>query len=96
MLDGADEAFVSNNNDLFKRAVATEELHWLKSTKGLATLCGKYALVPRHNSAKTGRGYSITKEWIDDVRARYMPRIIDFEPSEPSAGRAGRGFEGDL
>jgi hypothetical protein len=95
VLDGGAEVFISNN-ELLKRAVATEGLTWLKSTKGLATFCGKYALVPRHNSAKTERGYSITKEWIDDIRARYMPPGIDFKPSEPSADQAGCGFEGNL
>jgi Protein of unknown function (DUF3631) len=94
-LADTDEVFVSNN-ELLKRAVATEGLTWLKSTKMLATFCGKYALVPRHNSAKTERGYSITKEWLDDVRARYMPPIIDFKPSEPSADQAGRGSESNL
>ena len=95
VLDGAVDSFISNN-ELLKRAVATDGLTWLKSTKGLATFCGKYSLVPRHNSAKTERGYLITKEWVDDIRARYLPPIVDFKPSEPSGNQAGRGFEGIL
>ncbi len=95
ILGDADETFVSNN-DLLKRAVATEGLHWLKSTKGLATFCGKYGLVPRHNLTRTERGYSITIEWIEDTRSRYMPSTVDSKPSEVSESRAGRGLELDL
>ena len=82
--------------DLLKRTSETDELKWIGSKKALATFLNKFDLVAGHDSTKQKRGYRITREWVNDVKSRYIPSKTDSEVSEPSENRAQHGPEGNL
>lgn len=95
VLDGRRTVFESSA-DLFKRTTEVEGLSWIRSTKALASFLGKFDLVVGRQSGGKVRGYSITREWLDDIKARYLISNPVSEASQPSQSHAQSGSEGIL
>ena len=93
---GSKKELFEASADLFKRTSESEGLSWIKSAKGLASFLSKFDLVSRRDSVGKTRGYLITRDWIDDVKARYLPSIPGFEVSDVSETHAQSGSEGNL
>jgi hypothetical protein len=68
------------------------EIAWCDSQKKLANFLGRFDLVARQDSTGKVRGYHVKKEWLEDVRNRYLGSLPSFEVSEPSESRSGGGF----
>jgi hypothetical protein len=93
---GSKQEVFEASADLHKRTSEIDGLRWITSVKGLASFLNKFDLTPRPKSGGKIRGYHITREWIDDVKSRYIAPISDSDPSQPSQTRAQSGSEGNL
>jgi Fe-S-cluster formation regulator IscX/YfhJ len=69
-LAGHKEAFVKTG-DLLAACAEREDLSRIESARALAGFLRHFDLLPGFNSAKTERGYTITRGWLTDLRARY-------------------------
>ncbi len=65
--------------DLLARVTA--ELSWIDSTRKLAGQLKKFGAYPRPSKDGKSRGYSIGREWVKELRARYLPDNIEIYPS---------------
>jgi len=72
------------------------ELSWIDSKKKLANFLRRFDLVSDRDPSRTIRGYAITREWIDDIKNRYLGSLPGFETSETSQTHAQSGSEGIL
>jgi len=92
ILGGQEKSFIESAR-LLERVKGIEELSWLESTKGLSSFLGKFDLHPKPKSGGNVRGYSITREWVEEAKSRYLGLILDSEPSQASQTRSQSGPE---
>jgi hypothetical protein len=90
---GDNESIFAPTSELLKRAAESEGLEWIGSAKALGSFLGKFDLTSRRDPAGKTRGYMITREWIEDVKSRYVSIYSDSEASEVSESRAQSGPE---
>lgn len=94
--------FVSTEN-LLSKVKEIEDLSWIDSAKKLANFLGRFDLVSapkwitdEHGTRKQARGYTITREWVTELKNRYLPYSPDSEASQVSQPQSGSGPEGTL
>jgi hypothetical protein len=95
MLGTKKEIFIPSA-ELLEKVKETQGLQWIGSAKTLAAFMSKLDLVSRRDPAGDKRGYTVTKEALDDLKIRYTPPIPEFDPSEASETRAQSGREPNL
>jgi len=93
---GSDCGVFIYSKDLLDRVRMIEGLPWVGSTKALGNFLGKFDLVPRRDPKGKRRGYLITRDWLDNIRNRYIPSIPDFKASEASEIQNRSHFEPDF
>jgi hypothetical protein len=72
------------------------EIGWCDSKKKLANYLSRFGLFVGRDPSGTIRGYTVKKEWIDDIQNRYLCSLPDFEVSDPSETLTGREVKADL
>jgi hypothetical protein len=65
-----DDIFIAND-DLLNLCQQREELSRIETKRALANFLRHFDLWASFNSAKTQRGYTITREWVEQWQARY-------------------------
>ena len=65
------EAFLPNAY-LLAKVQETDGLKWMKSKTALGRFLSKLDLFGGHSEDKKQRGYSIKKQWLDDIENRYV------------------------
>ena len=83
MLGGQPELFIPSADMLgaFEKKPAVA---WIKTGRSLATFLRKLGLPPGHNADKTQRGYTVIREWFEDMSKRYSSLSDTPEASEAS------------
>ena len=95
ILGSGEEAFIASE-ELLSKIKNIDELSWIGSAKALGTYLGKFDLNSRPNSQGKKRGYSITREWVEEVRNRYLSLYSESEVSDVSESHTGSHFEANL
>ena len=75
-LQNEEQIFIPTS-ELVKLCAQREELSWIDTPRRLAGLLKIFDLSPGHNTAKTVRGYTITRTWFDDWWSRYPHPLRD-------------------
>jgi len=91
---GEEEEIFVPTDDLLREIGPSEELASIRTGKALANYLGKFDLHPHSNGIC--RGYSISRDWIDDTENRYCPPPTGSEASEASESQSRSGSERDL
>jgi len=95
LLNGEAEKFISST-ELLNAVKEADELSWIDSPRKLAALLGKFDLVPGRKSGGKVRGYRVSKEWVEEVKKRYVQFFPHSEVSQVSQTRAQSGPDGIL
>lgn len=92
ILGEAESVFIESSG-LLERVKELEELSWLGSTKSLSSFLSKFDLSPRRDPKGQKRGYLLVREWLSEVKSRYVSLPLGFNPSEVSESRIQSGSE---
>jgi len=93
-LIGGEKMIFVPTEDLLGEVRLIKELPSIGTSKALANYLGKFDLHPHSNGIC--RGYSISRDWIDDTENRYCPPPTGSEASEASESQSRSGSERDL
>ena len=72
-----------------------EEIPWIDTNKKLSGQLRKFQLESGRNPGGDKRGFTITRAWLDDVKARYVPVLPPDKASEVSEGIKNQQLRGD-
>jgi hypothetical protein len=75
---GEENLFVFSADLLAK---VTPELSWIDSTRKLAGQLKKFGAYSRTSPNGKAKGYRISREWVKELRARYLPDTSAIYPS---------------
>ncbi len=73
LLTGSEEVFVGSSV-LLEHCQKREELSRIETARALAGFLRHFDLLPGFNSKKTERGYTVSRQWIEEWRRKYSDR----------------------
>jgi len=83
ILSGHETVFILSA-ELLEKVKQVDGLGWIGSSMALGNFLRKFDLSPRRDPRGQKRGYLLTREWLNDIKSRYLSLSPDSKPSEVS------------